>query len=97
MKRMQNKEIGFKKQRICIGIDAQWRFALSQLKKEDAFLRITALSKLSIRISGQYCPKEVLPERCSLLACCKDIDFMRDWNSASPNYPLVPFLFTSCL
>ena len=40
MKRMQNKEIGFKKQRICIGIDTQRRFALSQLKKEDAFLRI---------------------------------------------------------
>ena len=40
MKRMQNKEIGFKKQRICIGIDAQRRFALLQLKKEDAFLRI---------------------------------------------------------
>ena len=40
MKRMQNKEIGFKKQRICIGIDTQRCFALSQLKKEDAFLRI---------------------------------------------------------
>jgi len=25
MKRMQNKEIGFKKQRICIGIDAHYK------------------------------------------------------------------------